>query len=104
AHAEAGRERGAWLRRLAAKVRDRRLDVADDVVPADLLEMRLVIEVVGLAVRPRGPAEVVHRDRGDAALGEARRELLEERVEAAHVRQDQDSRARALLRPRDEHP
>src|SRR5207237_28987 len=35
-----------------------------------------------------GAAEVVERDRGHPRLREAQRELLEERMQAAHVRED----------------
>ena len=49
-----------------------------------------------------GPAEVVDGEGVDAALRVAHRQLLEERVEPADVRQDHDSRSRALLWPREE--
>ena len=46
---------------------------------------------------PRCPAEVVDGDRVHAGLGEAQGQLLEERMQAAHVRQDHDRRARWAL-------
>lgn len=42
-----------------------------------------VVELGAPQARPRGPAEVVDRDRVDARLGEAQGQLLEEGVEAA---------------------
>ncbi len=48
---------------------------------------------VGVAGRDtRRPAEVVDRDRRMPALGEAHRELLVEREEAANIRQHDDAR------------
>ena len=46
-----------------------------------------VLEVVVALPVARGPAEVVERNRGVAALGEAQRELLVEAVEPADVRE-----------------
>ena len=55
-----------------------------------LLDVRHVLEVVVALRRAGGAAEVVDRDRRVAALGEAKRELLVEAVEPAHVGQDHD--------------
>ncbi len=52
--------------------------------------------VVALAHTGR-PAEVVDRDRGEAALGKAQGELLVEPVEPADVGKDDDPGARRLV-------
>jgi hypothetical protein len=81
-----------------AQLRDRGPDVALDSLRGRLLDMRPVLEVISALVDARRPSEVVERDRRDAALGEAQRELLVEPVEPAHVRQDHDARARRRVR------
>ena len=59
--------------------------------------MRHVLEVVVALLDAGGAPEVVDRDRGVPALGEAERELLVEAVEPADVGQDHDPGAARLV-------
>ena len=75
--------------------------------PAGRLRRRLpgvlhVVEVVVALADACGPAEVVERDRGVAALGEAQRELLVEAVEPTDVREHDDPDPGRLVRVRAE--
>jgi hypothetical protein len=60
-------------------------------------DVRLVIEALAAIVGRRRTAEVVDRDRVDAAFGEPQRELLVEVVQAADVREDHYACARWRL-------
>jgi hypothetical protein len=53
--------------------------------------VRHVLELVVPPLGPGGAAEVVDRDGGVAALGEAQRKLLVEAIEPADVGQDRES-------------
>src|SRR4029079_14893488 len=68
-------------------------DVGRDAGPGGLLDVGHVLEPLAPSPEAGGPPEVVDRDRVDAVLGEAQGQLLEERVEAANVRQDHDPRS-----------
>ena len=57
-----------------------------------------VLEVVVSLPESRSPAEVVDRDSGVTPLGEAKRELLVEAVQAPDVRKDHDTDVRRLVR------
>ena len=85
-----------------AQVRDAGADVRLHLLRRRLLHVRHVVEVVVALLDAGRAAEVVERDRGDAALGEAQRELLVEAVEAADVGEDHDARRRRLVRDRAE--
>src|SRR5207237_3413200 len=80
-----------------AEVLDRRAHVGLDPVLGRLRDVLHVREVVATLAHAGGPAEVVDRDGGDPALGEAKRELLVEAVEPADVRQDDDTRAARVV-------
>ena len=72
-------------------------DVGPDSLRRRLLDVVHVRELVVALGGAGGAPEVVERDGGDPALGEAQRELLVEAVEAADVRQDHDTRACRLV-------
>ena len=74
-----------------AKVLDARADVRLNPVRRRLLHVRHVLEVVAALLCAGRASEVVERDRGVPALGEAQGELLVEAVEAADVREDHDA-------------
>jgi len=61
-----------------------------------------VVEVVVSLGDPRRAPEVVERKCGEAALGEAQRELLVEAIEAPDVREDHDPDRSRLVRGREE--
>jgi hypothetical protein len=86
----------------AAQVLDRRAHVGLNSVRRRLREVLHVLEVVASLADARRPAEVVDRDSGDPALGEAQRDLLVEAVEASHVGEDDDAGAARLVRVRGE--
>ena len=71
-------------------------DIGGETLPRRLRHVRTVVEVVAADVRSCRAAEVVDREGVHASLGEPQRQLLEERVEAAHVRQDQHPGSRRL--------
>ncbi len=64
--------------------------------------MRHVLELVAAFLRAGSPAEVVECDSRIPALGEAKRELLVEAVEAADVGKDHDADARWFIWSRKE--
>ena len=95
AEAEAdGEDRGCAV---LAETRNGGGDVRLDAVGGRLLDVRHVLEVVVPLPGACRPAEVVERDRGVPALGEAQRELLVEAVEPADVGQDHDPGAARLV-------
>ena len=100
AEAEADREDGRAAE--PAQVRDRRGDVRLDELRLRLGDVRHVLEVVAALGDAGRAAEVVDRDRREAALGEAKRELLVEAVEPADVGQDDDAGLGRPVRPRAE--
>ena len=100
AEAEADREHGrtgAAVR--GAQVLDGRPHVLLDPVGCRLRHVLHVRELVVALVDARGATEVVESNRGIAALGEAKRELLVEAIEPADVRQDDDTHRPRLVRP-----
>jgi hypothetical protein len=99
-HAEAGREER--LGRVTAgrvELGETGSDVGGEGLPARLRHVGHEVEVRLSRHEASGPAEVVDRQGIDALLGEARRQLLEVRVQPARVRQDQDRCAGRLRRP-----
>ena len=86
-----------------AQVLDRCARVCLHAVVGRLVDVGPVLEVVVSRRRACRAPEVVDRERSMAALGEAKRELLVEVVEPAHVGQEDDpglARARRVLRGR----
>jgi hypothetical protein len=69
---------------------DARADVGLDALGRRLPDVLHEVPVVRALVDACGAAEVVERDRDEAALGEAEGELLVEAIEAADVREDHD--------------
>ncbi len=67
-------------------MRDARADVRLHLLHRQLLDEGHVVPVVRTLLDTGGATEVVERESHDAALGEAKRELLVEAVEAANVR------------------
>src|SRR5438874_608838 len=96
AEAEADREDRCAIE--GEQLPDAGADVRHHLVRREPLDERHVIPVVGPLVDARGAAEVVERDGGMAAFGEAERELLVEAVEAADIRQDHDPGGDGALR------
>ena len=103
AEAEADREHGLAAAAVGrAQVLDGGADVLLDPLRRRLRHVLHVRELVVALADARRAAEVVERDGGVAALGEAQRELLVEAVEAAHVGQHDDADRRRLVGQRHE--
>ena len=98
AAAEAEPDREDRVASSRAEVRSASGHVRLDTGWRGLLHVRHVLEVVATLLGAGSPPEVVERERGIPALGEAQGELLVEAVEAADVREDDDADARGLLR------
>src|SRR5256886_3498635 len=86
AEAEADGEDRAWGTRPEAL--DGSADIGLDSLPGRLRDVRRVLEVVAPLRRARRPAEIVDRDRVEAALGEAEGKLLVKAIEPPNIRED----------------
>ena len=83
---------------LLAQPREGGADVVADALGRRLVDVLTEWEVVVALGDPRRTAEVVDRDRVEAALREAQRELLVEGVQPAYVGQDHDADPRRRFR------